>query len=1450
MTRVYIPRPNRKGAALIVVLGMLVLLMGLIVAFLASSGINRSTSASSASLTAVELMTSVAVNSVVGELQVEIQDPTRSTPYEAPNGGQTLYLPTEPEYAVPEIELGGLTAADLVGSGMENLIKVSINGGLAPTDERSRNGRNITPERWNKPLLMERAASDGSDDSPPAEFPVPEWILVARDGSRPATITEARYDQDASNSTSVIGRYAYVVYNQGGLLDANVAGLPTSADDAISGTNIDDPLKYKVSAGYADLTIDEIGLSQNEIDAWIEEWRNEGTLAATNPEEEYFRLNLQNESGFLSATNNSGSTTEFDRMFISRQQLITFFENNLDAVDGNRSKAILDALQYFTTFSRSQGQPTFYQMQGAEQNDTGGNPLPNYHADAPKVASYDVATADGDDYEVPSEFVDGGGNNRVPVGNSAYDNTSSSPGPTDHVINPIFPAITMTGSGTRIDGTTFEPGDPLMKKRFPLDRLVWLTYKGPSANLYADDSNDPVIVELIAEGITAEYLQQGTAANIEKAFGLRWVGPNGNSTDYRIGGHWVYDIHGLTTGSNPINLLYDPDPPTTSPPPDVVSQDREPDFFEILKATVDVGAIGRAHRTFGAGGTNNNAGLGFFDEMRRQAFINHQIIQIGANMIDQVHAENFPTQIVIYDPDPEDDAGGRNRSFWGVVDLPYLYGWRKCAVMTHLPNPVNDYWVQFPKEPTHPKTYPEHGNNRGDAYPDTLARCDVNDHSGAHLAFMVPFLWNPHGVQSTTTNGLTAAQMRSQQLAPTNFRICVTTTNFPEMKVYANSGSLYVPTRGTRLKEFKPGTGGGWDTNVDWDGPYDINPDDADVIENVHTQWEDPTDIAINVDEGIIDFLETNSTALLFDFNYDDTELFRNPVPLLRDNIPGVNLRVTSDNQLASVDMGDIAASIDYSNGIEEVATGDRFFGFYMFRIPATMARAYGNGNPDPDISLIRYTAIDFHPPVTKSYTFSLEYQPPGRSDWVPYKQLTTPIALRNFGDTIGIPYYMAPDASSVNYGDGTYGVRIFYQITGLLKRWQNANHDDPHNAGRRGNYSGDYRFFTDPRTERWGAGFEVWGPYLSDASGNPDENGWFTPTLRPGTEIKTSLHFQHNAKNQYFEDTDDLNDALSGGVYSVSPFIFNHEEFDAQSSKRAWGREQFAHFEHYIPMKDPDGVARRTVGSYVPKDDSNHLLATSTVGMPMATAGADASTSNPDRFNRPIILRRPFRSVAELSYTFTDTPWRQVDFSTPESGYAGLLDVFCIGEDQRTDSLEAGKVDLNTRQMPVLKALLMGGYRDDRADSNQYEIDEPEAETIAQNLIDWTTSADSDKGPLWNLAHLVGRFDPDADLDTPVPDRVRFDGFSSAISTPSATDPGTIIPRLREAPIRVLNQTGQVGTWNLLVDIVVQTGKYPPSAGDLNDFFIEAEKRVWLHLAIDRASGDLIDYEIEVVTE
>lgn len=255
----------------------------------------------------------------------------------------------------------------------------------------------------------------------------------------------------------------------------------------------------------------------------------------------------------------------------------------------------------------------------------------------------------------------------------------------------------------------------------------------------------------------------------------------------------------------------------------------------------------------------------------------------------------------------------------------------------------------------------------------------------------------------------------------------------------------------------------------------------------------------------------------------------------------------------------------------------------------------------------------------------------------------------------------------------------------------------------------------------------------------------------------------------------------------------------------------------------------------------------------------------------------------------FRDVPWKNLDFFTPESGDAALLDLFCINEVSNADGLVAGKVNLNSRQSGVLKAVVNGAYVDDPKISNATvgTISPTLSDEIAKALIARTADTEN-YGPLQNISELVGKWkeaaaisgvaytpvvaSANAGVDLPFPDykdgRASFVGFSGAVKASGGgtkinlTDAyATIsdaklktsmsnVQRFREAPIRALSNAGQTRVWNLMIDLVAQTGRYPRGQSNLAKFVVEGEQRYWVHVAIDRMTGTVLDKQVEVVRE
>ena len=52
------------------------------------------------------------------------------------------------------------------------------------------------------------------------------------------------------------------------------------------------------------------------------------------------------------------------------------------------------------------------------------------------------------------------------------------------------------------------------------------------------------------------------------------------------------------------------------------------------------------------------------------------------------------------------------------------------------------------------------------------------------------------------------------------------------------------------------------------------------------------------------------------------------------------------------------------------------------------------------------------------------------------------------------------------------------------------------------------------------------------------------------------------------------------------------------------------------------------------------------------------------------------------------------------------------------------------------------------------------------------------------------------------------------------------------------------------MIDMIAKSGRYPPTAADLTQFVVEGERRYWLHVAIDRFSGEVVDQQLEAVYE
>jgi hypothetical protein len=211
-------------------------------------------------------------------------------------------------------------------------------------------------------------------------------------------------------------------------------------------------------------------------------------------------------------------------------------------------------------------------------------------------------------------------------------------------------------------------------------------------------------------------------------------------------------------------------------------------------------------------------------------------------------------------------------------------------------------------------------------------------------------------------------------------------------------------------------------------------------------------------------------------------------------------------------------------------------------------------------------------------------------------------------------------------------------------------------------------------------------------------------------------------------------------------------------------------------------------------------------------------------------MLNRPFRNVGEFGYAFraasspTPTPSpnpRTLDFYTGTSPDAPILDLFTYN----SAPIRSGIVNLNTQNVAVLTAILTGAFQAEQnigPSPSPSPVASPAAKAAATNIVNATTTQ-------------------------PALSRAEIARLSSVVTN----TPFTASEETRETIARALAEVTQTRTWGLLIDLITQTGRYPPGTASLaQPFVVEGEKRYWLHIAIDRLTGQVIDQQLEAVSE
>ena len=230
-------------------------------------------------------------------------------------------------------------------------------------------------------------------------------------------------------------------------------------------------------------------------------------------------------------------------------------------------------------------------------------------------------------------------------------------------------------------------------------------------------------------------------------------------------------------------------------------------------------------------------------------------------------------------------------------------------------------------------------------------------------------------------------------------------------------------------------------------------------------------------------------------------------------------------------------------------------------------------------------------------------------------------------------------------------------------------------------------------------------------------------------------------------------------------------------------------------------------------------------------------SPTPPPAVSGYVMLNRPFRNVGEIGYAFrasatptaTPTAPKTIDFFTATSTDAPILDLFTYN----TAAIRAGIVNLNTQNPAVVAALLKSAVTSEASSSI--------VGLAASN------NAAASPTPNPNIGIIAGTTSgSEGTLIKPALGRQDVTRLSAAAgNTISSTS-----EEAKESVARALAEVTQTRTWGLMIDVIAQSGRYPPTASALSGFVVEGEKRYWLHVAIDRFTGEVIDQQLEEIFE
>jgi Tfp pilus assembly protein PilX len=909
---------------------------------------------------------------------------------------------------------------------------------------------------------------------------------------------------------------------------------------------------------------------------------------------------------------------------------------------------------------------------------------------------------------------------------------------------------------------TVNAGDPLIQHRFSLAKLAWINHSGTCTST----TGVPI-----------------SAAAIQACFGLVWnpsaTGPYGSTMP-----RWEYAALS-TSGTTSSIMRLDQVAALTG------TAAREPNFFELLKAGILWGSLGRDPGPFPnqtvylTGTIQIRDGVGGYGFDGWSASRDMQILQIGVNLIDQTTSGNYPnlifgghgTNTIITTPTSGMDAYLSPQleliqTVAGVKDLPYLYGLTEYNAWTDAQHHFAGYVQPSIWDPMH---------STGQAQPSAIR---VNTYGQGYQLWN--YYWDTLWLMKTATSAVTGTYFGPQ-------------TTSTGLVWLSSTGAAWLT--GTSPKP------GPWNYPFWCGGQYNTNAGTGSKTPST-TSYTGASATAItlgrtgNITEAQVIAASQAGPLPLDSFNSTYPNLPNSFLIGLAYNRPAngncaaTKYVWTSTNAVSTYSDGGYPVGVYFAGDTTDAAP--ICYDDPYFKMTGTYTLATDDGNPGPLVGQRTTGGIwggiaAYDSGVSPvGLTFTLEYQ--DGTVWKPYSCISkwTNVGQGDMLNSPGVPNANLTGTAVVSGTNFTPA-----NLAANYPNWATPRYTAVENLPT--------WFHVDPRTDRFSISSDV---YRLTSNNNIQAAG-LTFSPRPSL---TGTFF--NSNWPWPADTGSC----------ANPGGFKYKLFQPGNNPALWVyyNNVLSDFFRNIPedgitsyasYSDPDLITR-------PADGALANLSTGD-GCPIYMTGSSTAPS----ISRPVVLDRPFHSVAEMGYAFRDQPWASLDMAPPtsanDSGDTALLDLFSVNDEPTT---VAGRVNINCAPLPVVEALLSGATEDD-AVGNSKAVSSISA--LAQSIL--------------NLTSTGGAFMSPADLAWTLSQEMQTMGTSYDFGNKAC----------REAPIRAIGSAADTRTWTFLIDVIAQAGRMPATGStSAGSFIVQGEKHYWIHVSIDRFTGKVIAQATEPVDE